>query len=112
MASHDITIDQGSSYSKTLTLKDDNDTAINITNDTFRGQVRKHHSSTDIQATFTFTITDGTNGVVAWSLSATDSAAMSSGRLVYDVEWVKQDGTVTRILEGIADTTAEVTRND
>jgi chorismate-pyruvate lyase len=35
---------------------------------------------------------------------------MSSGRLVYDVEWVKADGTVTRILEGIADTTAEVTR--
>jgi len=112
MASHDITIDQGASFAKTLTLKDDNDVVINITNDTFRGQVRKHHSSTDIQATFTFTITDGTNGVVAWSLSATDSATMSSGRLVYDVEWVKQDGTVTRILSGIADTTAEVTRND
>ncbi len=110
MASHDITIDQGSTFSKSITLKDDNDVVINITNDTFRGQVRKHHSSTDIQATFTFTITDGTNGVVAWSLSATDSATISSGRLVYDVEWVKQDGTVTRILEGIADTTAEVTR--
>ena len=110
MASHDITIDQGSTFSKSITLKDDNDVVINVTNDTFRGQVRKHHSSTDIQATFSFTITDGTNGVVAWSLSATDSAAMSSGKLVYDVEWIKQDGTVTRILSGIADTTAEVTR--
>jgi hypothetical protein len=110
MASHDITIDQGSTFSKSITLKDDNDVVINVTNDTFRGQVRKHHSSTDIQATFSFTITDGTNGVVAWSLSATDSAAMSSGILVYDVEWIKQDGTVTRILSGIADTTAEVTR--
>ena len=98
MASHDITIDQGSTFSKSITLKDDNDVVINVTNDTFRGQVRKHHSSTDIQATFSFTITDGTNGVVAWSLSATDSAAMSSGILVYDVEWIKQDGTVTRIL--------------
>jgi hypothetical protein len=110
MASHDITVEQGTTFSKTLTLKDDSDVVINITNDTFAGQVRKHHSSTGIEATFTFTITDGTNGVVAWSLTPTQTSAMSSGPLVYDVEWTKQDGTVTRILEGIADTTAEVTR--
>jgi uncharacterized membrane protein YkoI len=110
MATHDIEIQQGSTYSKTLTLKDDSDVVINITNDTFRGQVRKHHTSTDAQATFTFSITDGTNGIVVWSLTPTQTSDMTSGKLVYDVEWVKQDGTVTRILEGIADTTAEVTR--
>jgi ribosome-binding ATPase YchF (GTP1/OBG family) len=110
MSTHDIQIDQGSTFSKTLTLKDDQNVVINITNDTFRGQVRKHHSSTDIQATFSFTITDGPNGVVSWTLSATDSAACSSGNLVYDIEWVKQNGDVTRILEGVADCTPEVTR--
>lgn len=110
MASHDITIDQGSSFNKTISLKDDSNAVINISNDSFRGQIRKHHSSTDIQATFTIAITDGPNGVATWSLTPTQTAAMSSGRLVYDVEWVKADGTVTRILEGIADTTAEVTR--
>jgi hypothetical protein len=110
MATHDITVEQGSTFSKTITLKDDSSVVINITNDTFRGMVRKHHTSTTVQATFTFTITDGTNGVVVWSLTPTQTSAMSSGPLVYDVEWVKQDGTVTRILEGIADTTAEVTR--
>ena len=103
MAIYDISLKQGETWSKVLTLKDDNDSVINVTNDTFRGQVRKHHSSTDIQATFTFTITDGTNGVVAWTLSATDSAACSSGNLVYDIEWVKQNGDVTRILEGLAE---------
>ena len=110
MAIYDISLKQGETWSKVLTLKDDNDSVINVTNDTFRGQVRKHHSSTDIQATFTFTITDGTNGVVAWTLSATDSAACSSGNLVYDIEWVKQNGYVTRILEGLAEISPEVTK--
>jgi len=110
MSTHDITIDQGSTFSKTLTLKDDSNAVIAITNDTFRGQVRKHHSSTDIQATFTFAITDGPNGVVTWSLTPTQTAAMSTGKFVYDVEWVKADTTVVRLLEGVADCTPEVTR--
>lgn len=110
MANHDLIIQQGATFAKTLTLKDDNDVVINITNDSFRGQVRKQHSSTTIQATFDFVITDGANGVVSWTLSATDSASMGNGQFVYDVEWVKSDGTVVRILEGVADTTPEVTR--
>jgi len=110
MAIHDISLKQGETWSKVLTFKDDSDVVINVTNDTFRGQVRKHHSSTDIQATFSFTITDGPNGVVSWTLSATDSAACSSGNLVYDLEWQKADGTVTRILEGIAEVSPEVTK--
>jgi hypothetical protein len=110
MSTHDITIEQGASFSKTLTLKDDNNVVINVSADTFRGQVRKHHSSTDIQATFTFTITDGPNGVVTWSLTDTQTSAMSSGKLLYDIEWVQSSGTVTRILEGIVDSTPEITR--
>jgi hypothetical protein len=110
MAVHDITIQQGATFAKTITITDDNDVAINIANDSFRGQVRKKHSSTDTEANFTMTITDGLNGVVQWSLSATDTASMGNGKFYYDLEWVKADGTVVRILEGIADTTPEVTR--
>ena len=111
MSTHDITIEQGASFSKTLTLKDDNDVVINVSADTFRGQVRKHHSSTDIQATFTFDpITNGTNGIVTWSLTDTQTSAMSSGKLLYDIEWVQTNGTVTRILEVIVDSTPEITR--
>ncbi len=77
MAVHDITIQQGATFAKTLTLTDDNNAVINISNDTFRGQVRKHHSSTDTQATFTFTISDGSNGVVQWSLTDTQTSSFS-----------------------------------
>tara|TARA_R110001606_G_C15327849_1_gene645246 strand:+ start:355 stop:687 length:333 start_codon:yes stop_codon:yes gene_type:complete len=110
MAIHDITIEQGSTFAKTLTITDDADAAINIASDTFRGQVRKKHTSTEIEATFTMTVTDGANGIVAWSLTDTQTAAMGNGRFVYDLEWVKADGNVVRLLEGVADTTPEVTR--
>ena len=110
MAVHDITIQQGATFAKTLTIKDDDDVAVDITGNTFRGQVRKHHTSTDTEASFTFTITNGAAGVVTWNLSATDSAAMGHGKFYYDIEWVKSDSTVVRLLEGIADVTPEVTR--
>jgi antitoxin component of MazEF toxin-antitoxin module len=93
MAVHDITIQQGATFAKTITITDDDDVAINIANDSFRGQVRKKHSSTDTEANFTMTITDGLNGVVQWSLSATDTASMGNGKFYYDLEWVKADGT-------------------
>jgi|TARA_R100000049_G_C1935962_1_gene79833 ribosome-binding ATPase YchF (GTP1/OBG family) len=111
MAIHDITIQQGADFAKTLTIKDDSDAVINVSSDTFRGQVRKLHSSTDIQATFTFdSATNGASGIVAWTLTAAQTAAMGNGKFVYDVEWVKSSGSVVRLLEGVADTTPEVTR--
>jgi len=111
MAIHDITIQQGSTFAQTLTLKDDSDVVINISADTFRGQVRKLHSSTTAKADFTFDpITNGASGVVTWGLTSANTATMGSGKFVYDIEWVKADGTVTRLLEGVADATPEVTR--
>jgi hypothetical protein len=110
MAIHDIEIHQGSTFSKTLTLTDDSDVAINVAADDFRGQVRKRHSSTDIQAEFEFDNTAGASGVVTWTLTSTVTAGMTSGSSVYDVEWVKASGVVVRLVEGVADITPEVTR--
>tara|TARA_R100000030_G_scaffold57376_1_gene43227 strand:+ start:392 stop:727 length:336 start_codon:yes stop_codon:yes gene_type:complete len=111
MAIHDITIQQGASFAKTLTLKDSNNAVINVSGDTFSGQVRKLHSSTDIEATFTFdSATNGSSGIVTWSLTPAQTRAMGTGKFVYDVEWNKSSGDVVRLIEGVADTTPEVTR--
>jgi|TARA_Y100000296_G_scaffold79256_1_gene102945 hypothetical protein len=111
MAIHDIEIHQGSTFSKTLTLTDDSDVPINVAADDFRGQVRKRHSSTDIQASFEFdNTTAGASGVVTWTLTSTVTAGMTSGSSVYDIEWVKESGVVVRLVEGVADITPEVTR--
>jgi len=110
MAQHDITIEQGSTFAKTITLKDDSDVVINISADTFRGQVRKLHSSTTAKAEFEVNVTDGPNGVLSWGLTSANTTAMGSGKFVYDIEWVKAGGNVVRILEGVVDATPEVTR--
>lgn len=111
MATLDISVPKGATFSKSIQIKDDNDVPIPIASgDEFRGMIRKHPNSTEIEAEFTFTTTDATNGIVLWNLSATQTSAMASGNLVYDVEYQKSDGTVTRILEGIVESTQEITR--
>jgi hypothetical protein len=106
----DLTIEQGSTFSRTITIKDASNAVVNITNDTFAGQVRKRHQSGTVDATMTFNITDGANGEVTASITATDTATMDTGDFVYDIEWTSGT-TVTRLLEGTATVTPEVTRS-
>lgn len=105
----DLTIEQGSTFSRTITIKDSSNVVVDISTDTFAGQVRKRHQSGTVEASFTFTITDGANGEVTATISATDTASMDPGDFVYDIEWTS-GSTVTRLLEGVATVTPEVTR--
>ena len=105
----DLTIEQGATFSRTITIKNASNVVVDITNDTFAGQVRKRHQSGTVEAVFTFTITDGANGEVTAVISATDTSAMDTGDFVYDIEWTS-GSTVTRLLEGVATVTPEVTR--
>jgi hypothetical protein len=106
----DLTIEQGATFSRTITIKDAQNTAVDISTDTFAGQVRKRHQSDTVEATMSFTITDGANGEVTATISATDTAAMDAGDFVYDIEWTS-GSTVVRLLEGTATITPEVTRS-
>ena len=105
----DLTSEPGAPFSRTITIKDDSNVAVNITSDTFAGQIRKRPQSGSVEASFTFTITDGANGEVTATISATDTAAMDTGDFVYDIEWTS-GSTETRLLERTASVTAEVTR--
>lgn len=107
----DLTIEQGATFSRTITIKDASNVVVDITNDTFAGQVRKRHQSGTVEASFTFTITDGANGEVTATISATDTAAMDTGEFVYDIEWTNTGSNVVRLLEGTATVTPEVTRS-
>jgi hypothetical protein len=105
----DLTIEQGATFSRTITIKDASNVVVDISTDTFAGQVRKRHQSGTVEATMTMTVTDGPNGEVTATISATDTAAMDTGDFVYDIEWTS-GSTVTRLLEGVATVTPEVTR--
>ena len=105
----DLQINQGATFKRVITIADANDTPLNISSNTFRGQVRKRYTSTDVLATFTCTVTDATNGKLSIELTDAETSAIPAGHWVYDIEWVN-GAEVARLLEGQAITTAEVTR--
>lgn len=101
-----ITIDQGATFSSGIDLLDDNDEPVDVTGYVARGQIRKHYSSSNA-VNFTTTLS---NGSLVISLTAIQTANITSGRYVYDLELVDAANTVMRILEGIVTVTPEVTR--
>lgn len=104
-----IYIDQGSDFTTTISLTDSNGDVLNLTGYTALAQVRKSHGSTTIAATFT-TVLTADSGQLALSLTDTVTAAMDSGRYVYDVLLTDGSGDKTRVLEGQAVLTPGVSR--
>ena len=104
-----IQIYQGDTYVHQLSVKDSANAVINISSRTYAGQIRKRRASSTIAATFATEITDGANGVVAFSLAANITSNIVSGSYVYDFQ--ETDGAVvSTLLTGKVAVTGEVTR--
>ena len=113
-AVYNLYIEQGTTFSKTLTWKDSSGNPINLTGYTARMQFRRSAASADALYTASSTggqITmGGALGTVAIVLPATDTAAFDFGCAVYDLEVESAGGIVTRLLEGGVEVSLEVTR--
>jgi hypothetical protein len=112
---YDLEIKQGATLSIVATWKDSAGTAINLTSYTARLSVRETYSSSTSILTLTTEnggiSLGGSAGTITLSASATTTAALTapfSG--VYDLELVSGGGVVTRLLEGAATVSPEVTR--
>ena len=101
-----LVIDQGSTYSITITIDDENGDPINVSGYTSRGQIRKHYTSSN-SVSFTTSLA---NGELSLSLTSSQTTNIVAGRYVYDIELIDGSNNVTRILEGIVTVTPEVTR--
>ena len=102
-----LVIDQGATFSTDLTLTDENGDALNLTGYTANSQLRKWYTSSN---SISFSTTTNTSiGVVTLSLSSNQTAALTAGRYVYDVE-ISDGTTISRIVEGIVTVTPNVTR--
>jgi hypothetical protein len=102
-----LTIDQGTTFTTTITITDDDGTALNLNGYTGAAQIRKHYTSSS-SVSFVVSITAAT-GEVTLSLSADATGNLVAGRYVYDCE-LTNSGTVSRVLEGIVTVTPQVTR--
>ena len=104
-----LAIDQGTTFSVTITVTDDTGSARNLTNYTARSQMRRSYYTTANTA-FTANLLNPTDGTITLDLSATQTSALKAGRYVYDVELVSNTATVERIVEGIVTIYPEATK--
>ena len=98
-----LTVDQGTSFTSDVTVKDANGNAFDLTGYTANAKMAKGYSSTRTRTTITTTVAaQATTGVVTLSLSSTVTAGLGAERYVYDLEITQtSSGNVTRVIEGI-----------
>jgi len=110
-----LIIEQGTTYTKTLTFKDGAGVPLDITGWTFDGQIRRTYNSSDILASFTFVILNQVTNTGEVELSLTDTETMAIpadykvSNYVYDIE-TTVGSVVTRVVEGNVSFSAEVTK--
>ena len=110
----EFTFDQGADTSIELHLVDKNGAAKNLLGHTVAAKIKKNYADSAGEATaFTVAITNAASGIATLSLTNSQTAALKTGRHVYDVELSFQDSSsntiIERILEGRIQVTPQVT---
>jgi len=110
-AKANIIIDQGADYSTVLTVTNDDGTATDLDGYTAAGEMRKHYTSSTATATFVISFSsDRSDGLITISLPRSTTTNIPAGRYVYDVEITSSGDKRTRLVEGIATVTPQVTQ--
>ena len=105
----EIVIEQGATFNTTINVEDTAGAAINLFGYTANSMMRKSYYSTSATV-ITSTVTGTANGEVTLTVSATNTAALTPGRYVYDVIITSPTSVVTRVVEGIVTVLPSVTR--
>lgn len=102
---HHFIIEQGATFGQTLTLKDSSDTLINLTGYT-SAEMDLRETPESSSEVITLTTANnritlgGSAGTVTLAISAADTANLTAGDGVFDLEIVDGSSRVYRILEG------------
>ena len=107
----ELYMDQGASFTNTLTITDDVTNApVNISGYTLTSQMRRSYYSANATANITCTIVSANTGNVQMSMTPANTALIKAGRYLFDVETTDTNNYVVRILEGIINVTPGITR--
>ena len=104
-----IFIDQGATFTTTVTVTDSNGDAVNLSGYSVAAQIRKTFLSSSATA-FTASISNASSGEITISLTDTQTTALEAGRFVYDVLITASGGAKTRVVEGQVTVNPSVTR--
>ena len=96
---HNIEITKGTDYALSVTLKDSGGSAINVSNYTFKSEIRKK-ASVAASATFTITKTNASSGIIQLALTDAQTRALPIGKLKYDLVANNGSGDYTQYIKG------------
>lgn len=102
----EIIIEQGATYTSTLTVRDAAGNTMNLAGYTTKSTLRKSHGSST-GTDFTIVVTAGV-GLLTISMTSAVTANITAGRYVYDAIIVSPTTVVTRLVEGTAQVTPRV----
>ncbi len=105
-AIYDIEVTQGDDYSLTVTFTDDADDPIDVSNQTFAGQVRTVPESATAYS-FTVNSTDASTGIIVFTIARTIVVTMPED-CVYDLQMT--DSERWTFMKGTFQVPREVTR--
>jgi len=110
---YDITIEQGATFQMSLTWKDSTNSPVNLSGYTARMQVRSNYEAEDTLVSLTSAAGDivlgGALGTIVITIAASVTQLLQIEEAVYDLELVN-GLTVTRLIQGKATISREVTR--
>ena len=103
-----IALDQGCTFEKVITAQNSASQNVTISTGTCSSKMRQSYYSSNNITALTTAVT-GSNCTI--SLTATQTAAISPGNYIYDVEYTQSDTTtVERVAEGIITVYGEATK--
>jgi hypothetical protein len=113
----DLYIEQGATFTRTLTLESAPGVPIDLTGYTVRGKIKTGATSTSTVATFDCLVDAPLTGVIVVSLTSTITAGIPTtgdkysalSKYYYDIE-MEIGGVVTRLLNGQVTVSPEVTK--
>ncbi len=103
-------IDQDADFTTTVTVNDSTGSALDLTNYTALAMLRKSYQSSTATTFPSAFVSPRPTGQITISLTDTQTAALESGRYVYDLVIIDSSGTKTRVVEGIATVNPSVSR--
>lgn len=106
--SNNLEINQGADYTRTATVKDALNVAVNLTGYTVAAQIRKNPTA-DIYVAFTTQVTNATLGKISISLTHAQTAALAAGNYMYDIFIVSASKSY-KVADGLITIIPRITR--
>jgi hypothetical protein len=101
-----IQIDQGANFTLDFVIRDENSELFDFTDYTVDAKIKKHFASANSTA---FSANVSNTGIITLTLTHVQTANLTPGRYVYDIEATSSANVITRVSQGVCTVNAGVT---